>query len=217
MTRASPTPGSPRRRSRRGARWPASRAAPITSAWTRSANRLVAKMAASPRLAEPDHGDGEQAGDGGAEHRRRGPRRASIAEASASRESRAATWAGTKTGTCAMTRSASRESGAKWGRPSRASTTIACVVQPRATLVAFGDMRTKRGDAESGLAVDQKVDLVGEQVSVIHDSSGPSTGRAGAEFQPSEPGRKGFGPDCVPGHSRVCSSARRSSCRARWI
>jgi hypothetical protein len=33
-------------------------------------------------------------------------------------------------------------------------------------------MRTKRGDAESGLAVDQKVDLVGEQVSVIHGSSG---------------------------------------------
>jgi len=46
------------------------------------------------------------------------------------------------------------------------------IVEPCATLVAFGDMRAKRGDAESGLAVDQKVDLVGEQVSVIHDSSG---------------------------------------------
>jgi hypothetical protein len=29
-------------------------------------------------------------------------------------------------------------------------------------------MRTKRGDAETGFAVDQKVDLVGEEVSVVH-------------------------------------------------
>src|SRR6188474_90242 len=48
------------------------------------------------------------------------------------------------------------------------------VVEPGAAVVALGDVRTQRGDAEAGLAVDQKVDLVGEQVSVIHDSSGPS-------------------------------------------
>ena len=36
------------------------------------------------------------------------------------------------------------------------------------TLGAFIDMRTKRGDAETGFAVDQKVDLVGEEVSVVH-------------------------------------------------
>ena len=109
-------------------------------------------------------------------HRRGGARGADCGS-QRDTESRAATWAGTNTGTCAMTRSASRESGAKWGSASSASTTIARVVEPRAAIVAFGDMRTKRGDAESGLAVDQKVDLVGEQVSVIHGSSGPLYGR----------------------------------------
>jgi hypothetical protein len=30
-------------------------------------------------------------------------------------------------------------------------------------------VRAKRGDAESGFAVDQEVDLVGEEVSVVHE------------------------------------------------
>jgi hypothetical protein len=43
------------------------------------------------------------------------------------------------------------------------------IVVSRPAVVAFLKVRTKRGDAESGFAVDQEVDLVGEEVSVIHD------------------------------------------------
>jgi hypothetical protein len=43
-----------------------------------------------------------------------------------------------------------------------------CVIEALAAVAALEDMCAKRGDAEAGLAVDQKVDLVGEQVSVIH-------------------------------------------------
>jgi hypothetical protein len=43
------------------------------------------------------------------------------------------------------------------------------VVEPYAAVLALEDVRAKWGDAESGLAVDQQVDLVGEQVSMVHD------------------------------------------------
>jgi hypothetical protein len=51
------------------------------------------------------------------------------------------------------------------------------VVETLPTVVALEEVRTKRGDAESGLAVDQQVDLVGEQVSMVHVASGPCTDR----------------------------------------
>src|SRR5829696_5972773 len=100
-----------------------SRAAPSTSDWSRPMNRPVANTTASPRLASqtiaavskpaidvPMIAAAALAGPALGSHR--------------NTESRAATWAGTKTGTCAITRSANRESGAKWGRASRASTTM---------------------------------------------------------------------------------------------
>ena len=124
-------------------------------------------------------------------------------------ESRAATCAGTNTGTWAMTRSASRGSGAKWGRRSRASTTTRASSSRAAHSPHSATWALKRGEAEAGVAVDQEVDLVGEQVSVLHGHVALyGAGRRGVSTR--NGARTGA-------HSRVCSSARRSSCRARWM
>ena len=42
------------------------------------------------------------------------------------------------------------------------------LVVPRAAVIALGEMRTQRPDAESGVAIDQEVDLVGKEVAVVH-------------------------------------------------
>ena len=128
---------------------------------------------------QPDHGDGEQAGDGGADappprrgagRRLREPARHRVAGGHVGRHEDGH-----------LRHDPIGEPGVRGevGERLEGVHDDPRVVEPRATLVAFGDMRTKRGDAESGLAVDQKVDLVGEQVSVIHDSSGPSYGTRG--------------------------------------
>ena len=42
------------------------------------------------------------------------------------------------------------------------------VLEPRSALRTLLDVRAKRDDAKSGLAIDQQIDLVWEQVSVLH-------------------------------------------------
>ena len=44
----------------------------------------------------------------------------------------------------------------------------AFLLQPQPAVLAFIDVVAKRGDAEAGFAIDQEVDLVGEEVSVVH-------------------------------------------------
>ena len=141
----------------------------MTTPRRRSANRPVANMTASPRLASQTMASVSMPGDRGAQDGRgRGAGRAGLGEPADHRVARGD-----------VGRHEHRHLGhdpvgqprvrGEVGQRLQGVHHDAGVVEPRSALVALGDVRTKRGDAESGFAVDQQVDLVGEQVSVIHD------------------------------------------------